>query len=279
MKLAIASIALLAGCAQILGLDDTTLDRRDAAVDAPSVCDMPAFPCDAATGRTLCGQLLEAGTGNPYRVPNPTGQTCTTTEGPCNLAITGQSQATFFAGTSADRVMGQIDDCGHFKIPDVEMTSTNVAITIAGSDVADSARLLFDLSVGSNTENGIKALVVTTARKTAWATSLAIAETEIASGYLVRYLTETGMAVPMEEVRVSGAPVGGPVTRPWAAFFTGDFDALDPALMKTSAAGTALIGPPSGTFKIGGFHVGATCEAVGLQDVSNTLIYVVLDDC
>lgn len=279
MKLAVASFALLAGCAQILGLDDTTLDRRDAAVDAPNVCDTPAFACSAATGRTLCGRLVEAGTGAPYRVTNPTAQTCTTTEGPCNLTISGQSQATFFAGTSADRVMGQIDDCGHFMIPDVERAATNIAITITGSDVATSARLLFDLSVGSSTELGISALVVPTARKTAWAGALSIAETAIASGYLVRYVTTQGIGVPAEEVRVSGATVGGPVTRPWAAYFTGDFDAPDPALMATTTAGTALIAPPSGTFRIGGFHVGATCGRDGFQDVSNTLIYIVLKGC
>ena len=96
MRLVVASIALLSGCAQILGLDDTKLDRRDAAADAPNICDTSAFECVATTGRTVCGQLFVAGTGEPYRVANPTAQACTTTEGPCGVTVTGQSAATFF---------------------------------------------------------------------------------------------------------------------------------------------------------------------------------------
>lgn len=280
MKLALASLALLAGCAQILGLEDTTLDRRDAAVDAPSVCDTPAVACTAVTGRTLCGQLVIAGTGDPYRVADPAGQACTSTEGPCGLTVFGQGLATYFAGGTTDRVVGQVDDCGHFVIPDVDATATEVAIGISGSDVATSARLVLDLTAGGGTETGIAALVVPTATKVGWASQLAIAETEIASGYLVRYVTTMGAAVPMEEVRISGAAVGGPVTRPWAAYFTGEFDTVDPALTATTAFGTALIaGPTTGMFRIGGFHVGRTCGHDGFESVSDTLIHIVLEDC
>ncbi|MBA3451694.1 MAG: hypothetical protein H0T42_01200 [Deltaproteobacteria bacterium] len=277
MKLAIASLAVLAGCAQILGLDDTRFDRRDAAADAPNVCDTPAFECVATTGRTVCGQLFAAGTGEPYRVANPMAQVCTTTEGPCGLTVSGQSTATLFAGTTADRVMGQVDDCGHFVISDLDATATNVAISISGTDVASSARLLFELS--DTTETKVAVVVVPTATQETWATQLAIAQTEIASGYLVSYLTNTGAPVPIEEVRVGGAPVVGPPTRPWAAYFT-EADTLDPALTATSAKGTALIASPlTGDFRIGGFHVGKTCGRDGFQTVSNTLIYIVLEDC
>ena len=281
MKLVVASIAMIlaAGCAQILGLDDTKLDRRDAPDDAPSVCDTPAVACTPSSGRTLCGQLITAGTGLPYRVPNPTGQTCTTTEGPCNLMVYGQSLATYFAGTIVDRKTGQVDDCGHFAIPDVDPAALSVAIGITGSDVGNSARLVLDLPAAGTIETGITAVVVPTARKTAWAGSLSIAESEIASGYLVRYLTTPGVAVQGEEVRVGGAAVGGPVTHPWAGYFTSEFDLLEPTATATTTSGNAFIAAPSGTFRIGGFHVGATCGRDGFQDVSNTLIYVVLKGC
>lgn len=280
MKLAVASIVLLTGCAQILGLEDTKLDRRDAAADAPNVCDTPAFECIATTGRTVCGQLFVAGTGQPFRVANPAAQACTTTEGPCGLTVTGQSSATFFAGTAADRVMGQVDDCGHFVIPDLDLATTNVAIAISGTEVASSARLVFDLAAGTTTETGVDALVVPTATRAAWAGQLSLADTAIATGYLIRYLTALGAPVPMEEVRVGGAAVVGPPTRPWASFFTGEFDMLDPALMATSSGGTTLVATPeTGTFRLGGFHTGKQCFRDGFSSVANTLIYIVLTDC
>ena len=279
MKLALASIALLTGCAQILGLEDTQLNFLDAPVDAPNVCDTPAFPCAATTGRALCGQLVTSGTATPFRVANPTAQVCASTEGPCGLTVFGQSLATYFAGGTLDRVTARVDDCGHFVV-DMDPTATDVAIGIAGTDVVTSARLVLDLMAGASTEPGIAALVVPRTTSTGWATQLAIAESEIASGYLVRYVTTAGVAVPMEQVRVSGAPVGGPVARPWAAYFTGEFETFDPSLMATTALGTAFIAPPTtGTFRIGGFHIGRTCERAGLQSVTDTLLHVVLKGC
>jgi hypothetical protein len=280
VKLALASFALLAGCAQILGLEDTTLDRRDAAADAPNICDTPAFECIATTGRSVCGRLFVAGTGEPYRVADPTAQSCTTLEGPCGLTVTGQGEETFFARTIADRVAALVDDCGHFAILDLDPAVTDVAIEITGPDVASSARLVFDLPATSTTETGVAALVVPTSTKAAWAAQLTVAETEIATGYLVRYVTSVGAAVPMEEVRVGGATVGGPPTRPWASYFTGEFDVLDPTLTATTAGGTAFIATPAtGMFRLGGFHTGKTCGRDGFATVAETLIYMVLKDC
>ena len=280
MRLALASLALLTGCAQILGLDDTKLDRRDAAADAPNVCDTPAFPWVATTGRTVCGQLFVAGTGEPYRVANPAAQACTSTEGPCGVTVTGQSSATFYASTSADRVPGQVDDCGHFVIPDHDLAATEIAIAISGTEVANTARVVFDLDAATTIETGVAALVVPTATKAAWATQLSLTETDIATGYLIRYVTTLGAAVPMEEVRVGGAAVMGPPARPWASYFTGDFDLLDPTLIATNTGGTALVATPTtGTFKLGGFHTGKTCGRDGFASVTDTLIYLVLKDC
>ncbi len=280
MRLVVASFALLAGCAQILGLDDTKLDRRDAAADAPNICDTPAFECVATTGRTVCGQLFVAGTGNPYRVANPTAQACTTAEGPCGVTVTGQSSATFFASAAVDRVMGKVDDCGHFVIPDLDLAAPDVAIAIAGPEVASTARLVFDLDAGATTETGVAAVVVPTATRSAWATQLSLTETDIATGYLMSYVTTLGVAVPMEEVRVGGAAVLGPPVRPWAGYFTGELDMLDPTLMATTMGGTAIVATPTtGTFRLGGFHTGKTCSRDGFASVIDTLIYLVLTDC
>ncbi len=279
MKLATAALALLSGCAQILGLEDTKFDFKDAAVDAPDICDTPALVCTASTGRSACGRLFVAGTGEPYKVAAPTGQLCTTTEGPCGLTVFGQSKATYFAGTSLDRVMGQVDDCGHYTIADLDSTVADVAIGISGNEVVASGRLLLDRPTTQGTDEDVEALVVPIASPPAWADQLGIAPTSVETGYLVKYITAMGAPVPMEEVRISGAAVGGPKLAPWAAYFTGSFDALDQTLTATTTAGTAFIGPPPGTFRIGGFHVGKTCGRDGFELVNNTLVYVVMKDC
>jgi hypothetical protein len=279
VKLAVASIALLAGCAQILGLENTELDRKDAGIDAPDVCDRPAFACDGSVGRTVCGRLFTAVTGEPYRVAEPTGQLCTSTEGPCGLTVFGQSVATYDAGTSADRVPATVDDCGYYAVPDFDAAIADVAIGISGSEVVNTARLLLDRPITAGSDTDVDALVVPTATPPAWATQLGIAETDIATGYLIRFVTATNAPVPMEELRISGAAVGGPPTVPWASYFIGRFDMFDPALTATTAPGTAFVGPPAGSFRIGGFHPGKTCGRDGFQAVNMTLIYAVMKDC
>jgi len=282
VKLAVvmsASLALVTGCAQILGLEDTKFDFKDAAADAPDICDTPAIECTASTGRSVCGRLFVAGTGEPFKVAEPTGQLCSTTEGPCGLTVFGQSAATYFAGTSDDRVTGQVDDCGHYSIADLDATVADIAVGMSGSTVVATGRLLLDRPTTSGTDLDVEALVVPIASPPAWADQLGIAPTSVETGYLVKYLTSTGSPVPMEEVRISGAAVGGPKLAPWAAYFTGPFDVLDPTIMATTTAGAAFISPPLGTFRIGGFQVGKTCGRDGFQLVSNTLIYVVMKDC
>ena len=271
-----ATLLLLActGCAQILGLDDTTLDRRDAGVDAPSICDTPAIACTASTGRSVCGQLTVVSTGEPYRVAAPRGVPCSGLEGPCGLTVFGQPLADYFAGSTTNRIMGQTDDCGHYVIADLSTGATDIAVVATGADIATSGRIVFDAA--ATTIDRVTAPVVPKTTVTAWASQLGVAESALAQGYLVRYLDGAGAPVPMEEVRIAGAGVGMPPTPPWAAYFTGAFDALDRALTATTAQGTVLIAPPSGTFRIGGFHIGKQCGRDGFQAVSNTFLTVVL---
>ena len=252
----------------------TKLDRKDAATDAPSVCDTPAVACNASSGRTVCGQLVSVSTGEPFRVAAPLGQPCSTTEGPCGVTVFGQPMTSFYQGVPAGRVTAQLDDCGHFAIADLDATAMDLAVAVSGPDLAASGRLLLDQTALVVT--GIKVGLVPLTTVSAWATQLGIAESNLATGYLVSYLTAAGDPVPMEEVRIAGAPVGGPPTVPWARYFTGVFDTLDSTLTATGAGGTVFIAPPSGTFRIGGFHIGKQCFRDGFQAVSNTLLSVAL---
>ena len=278
MRLHALAIAGQIGCAQILGLDNTTFDQKDAQIDAPGICD-GAPACTAFTGRSLCGQLIGTGTTpGPVRVAAPTGDVCSGTEGPCGLSGFGQPLASFFTGTTTDQIPARIDDCGRFVVPDLDASIGNVAIVVQGASFSSTARLVFDRPTIIGTDTGIDALVVTSETRLAWATQMSLAETDVASGYLVRYKTDPlGLS---EEARVDGAkPPGPPPTPPWAAYFGNDFELLDPALVATGAEGTALIVPNVGTFKLGGFRPGKQCERDALQRVLSTLIFVTLDAC
>jgi hypothetical protein len=96
-------------------------------VDAPSVCD-GAPACAAGTGRSVCGYLVQTGAmaGTPLRVASPTGQSCATlgsTEGPCALSIFGQPMTSYFAGNTADQIVGELDDCGRYVIRDIDQSA------------------------------------------------------------------------------------------------------------------------------------------------------------
>lgn len=274
MKLALVLVIASAGCAQILGLDETKLDKHDAGVDAPNVCDTPAIACTASTGHSVCGQLTNAANGAPLRVADPQAVSCTGADGPCALTVFGQPLASYYQGTTTGRVAAQIDDCGHFAIADLDMAAKDFAVIATGSGTATSGRIVLDAT--TPTTDHVAVPVVQTATVTAWAMQLGLAESALAQGYLVRYLDGAGAPVAMEEVRVGGAAVGPPGTPPWAAYFSTDFETLDPALTATGSPGTALISPPAGTFKIGGFHVGKQCFHDGFQAVSNTYLSLVL---
>jgi hypothetical protein len=264
-----------------LALIALALTGCDAGVDAPDICDTPAIACTASTGRTVCGQLTIASTGEPYRVASPRGVPCSGTEGPCGLTIFGQPLATYFQGSTTNRIMGQTDDCGHYVIPDVDSGAMDIAVIATGANIRTSGRLVFDAT--ATTVDRVTTPIVLVDTVTAWAGQLGVAESAIAQGYLVRYLDGVGAPVAMEEVRVAGAAVGAPgtpPTPPWAAYVsssgTGPFETLDKALTATTALGTVLIAAPSGTFRIGGFHVGKQCGRDGFQAVSNTFLTVVL---
>jgi hypothetical protein len=290
VKLALVLVACT-GCAQLLGLDSTKFDFKDAMVDAPSVCD-GAPACVANTGRSVCGQLVDTGAngGALLRVASPTGTACSSTEGPCALAVYGQTKTAFFA-SSATRVAGTIDDCGRFVVPDLDATAADVAVVFTATTNVTTATLVLGRPTMTGTDTGVigygvtTATVgtdtgvigygVTTATEADWGSQLS---TTISAGYLVTQVDTTGAPAVGFVDWVMGGPVVGPPVPPWDAYFSGGkaFGAFDPQQRMTDASGTSLVVPPTGSFMLGGARTGRTCKQIGLQLVPNALVHVAL---
>ncbi|HTL33834.1 MAG TPA: hypothetical protein VL326_11950 [Kofleriaceae bacterium] len=278
----------LVGCAQILGLEDTKFDQKDATVDAPSMCD-GAPRCIAMTGRSACGQLFGTGSmaGTPLRAASPTGMTCAelgSSEGPCALSIQGQSKTTFFAGTGADVIAGEIDDCGRFVIPDLDASLADVAIVAkGGTDFIDSAALVLGRPTMMGTDLKIELPIVSTMTDTAWGMQLdSTNPPSVEGGYLVSYVDANGIPTSGIEIRVNtgggSGPIGKPPATPWGAYFTGTmpFGMFDMALTTTQEGGTAAVHPATGAFMLGGQKTGRTCTQISLQALPAAVIHVVV---
>lgn len=266
------------GCAQLLGLDDTKFLYKDGAVDAPSVCD-GAPACVSTTGRSVCGQLFGTGAqaGELLRAATPTGTACMpgSTDGPCALSVYGQSEASFFAGTSTDRVAGTVDDCGRFVVPDLDVTAADVAVVFNGPNFVTNASLVLGRMTVAGEDKNVPAFAAVTTTLTDWGTQLS---TTVSDGYLV---TEADASGPLatEEVWVSGGPVPGPPNPPWSAYFSGGkpFGTLDPNAKMTDASGSSLVVPAaSAPFMLGGKRTGHTCMQVSVQPVAGALIHITL---
>ncbi|MBA2540236.1 MAG: hypothetical protein H0V17_11415 [Deltaproteobacteria bacterium] len=284
--LGIASLTL-AGCAQLLGLEQTTFSPGDAIPDATSVCDGLPAACVATTGRSICGQLFGTGATAdvPLRVTDPTGATCDAAniEGPCGVQVTALPMASFFDGVATGEVTGQIDDCGRFTVLDVDPAIPEVAVRF--SDLAltlqPSATLVRNRvpTIGIDQDIAGYAVLLTTTQE--WATQLGVSPDNTSSGYLVRY-TAQGISLPNEAVAVdSGSALTNPAgTIPWAAYFGASaFGAIEVGAMVTSTSGTALAVLPAGPFSLEGFRQGRRCGIMGLRSVANTLIHVIEVDC
>ena len=277
---AVLAVVLLSGCAQMLGLENTKFDQRDATVDAPSVCD-GAPACIVSSGRSTCGQLMQTGAdaGTPLRVASPTGQSCAmlnSSEGPCALTIFGQPMASYFAQDAASRIAGEIDDCGRFVVPDIDHNAANVAVVVTGTDIAESAAVVIGRETVIGTDVGVVLPVVTLAASTAWGMQLVPSNPpDVTSSYLVTFATMSDMPY---QLRVGGAAVGDPPTQPWGAYFSGTvpFGTLDPVLDGSQANRSALVVPPSGLVRLSGQRPGKTCVEVMVQAVPGALIHVTL---
>ncbi len=277
MKLALVLVACT-GCAQLLGLDNTKFDYKDAMVDAPSVCD-GAPACTSTTGRSVCGIVIGTGAnaGTPLRVASPTGGACTTADGPCALTVYGQTKANFFAG-AATQVAGTIDDCGRFVVPDLDPTAADVAVVLTAASNVKTATLVLGRPTEAGTDTNVLAYAVASTTATSWGMQLSPSSPPtISSGYLVTQADAAGAPLAGEEVWVNGGPVAGPPTVPWSAYFTDKaFGTLAPGQTATAAGGTSLVVPATGSFMLGGARTGKTCKQITVQLVSDVLIHVTL---
>jgi hypothetical protein len=100
--------------------------------------------CPAGTGgkQTICGQLYDFETGQPFAAPSATGAQCGTgvTSGPCALGIqafdAGKIPTSGLPGSLLPTGQVYIDDCGRFRIPDVSQPATVPLIVLGVDDVA-----------------------------------------------------------------------------------------------------------------------------------------------
>lgn len=279
----LAVATLLGGCSQILGLEDTSFEHRDATVDAPSACD-GAPRCTSTTGRSVCGQVYGTGAsaGQLVRVAAPTGETCanlSSTEGPCGYQVYGQALASYYAGGAVDRIVGEIDDCGRFVVPDLETTIDDIAIVFTGTDIIESTTLVIDREMAVGTDRGVVAPLVGMLLPAQWAMEVnATNPPTLDSGYLVTYINPSGLPIAMQELRVNGGAVADPPTSPWGAYFSGDapYGMIDPTASTTSASGSALVSPATGSFMLGGFRPGKNCTPVTVEPKLNAFVHVAL---
>lgn len=287
MRRGLAAVALAGatGCAQLLGLEETTFEPGDSGIDAPGVCD-GAPACTSTTGRSLCGQLFGTGdrAGQPLRVAAPTGGACApgSLEGPCAFTVGALPKASLFASLPDGRVEGTVDDCGRFVVPDVDPSLPDVAVVVSGTDQHTTASLVLGRPPEVGEDRGIRALGVTSATVLAWGAQLRDPPVDAATGYLVEYTNGGNPVLGDAVAKDSGSPLTNPFgTVPWAAYFTGfePFGVLDPTLTVTANSGSALVVPGGGIFSIDGFRTGRRCKISDLQQVTNTLVHIVQVDC
>jgi hypothetical protein len=100
--------------------------------------------CPVGTGgkQTICGQLYDFETGQPFAQAGATGAQCGTcaTTGPCALGIKAYDAGVFAqsGGTSGALATGPvyIDDCGRFRISDVPQPGPPGAVALGVDDIA-----------------------------------------------------------------------------------------------------------------------------------------------
>lgn len=283
MRVALAAATLLTGCSQILGLEGTTFEHRDAMADAPSNCDGTPR-CTASNGRSVCGQLYGTGesAGTLVRDAAPTGETCaslSSTTGPCAYNVYAQSLADYHADNAVSRIIGEIDDCGRYFVSDLDLSIEDVAVVFTGTDIIESVSLKLDRPMAAGVDTGVDAHLVVMNVPMTWAMQIDGANPPtIPAGYLVTYVNMLGEPIPTQELRVNGGTVGDPPTVPWGAYFSGDnrYQAVDSAATSTGASGSAIVVPAASSFMLGGFRTGKNCTPVTLEPHPDAFIHLAL---
>jgi hypothetical protein len=282
---ALLAAALLAGCAQVLGLDST--DRRDA--EGPPLPDggvcSAELACAAGAERAVCGRLVDAVTQQPLVAPGATGAACVqSADGPCAFAVAGLSADELFTGTGAP-IAGTVDDCGRYRVEGVAGERLAVTATpIAPADAVYRRSASTVLYNAAGNVDGLEVPIVPIATIAGWEAEAALA---IPEALLVKFRLGTTPSAGFV-AKIDTVPVALPPTPPFAVYFHGanPFETIvDPgagALRADSGeTGTAALVPAStAAFSLGGAKPGKNCtEVAGIQLVPALLVYVELMNC
>jgi hypothetical protein len=284
----LAALAALAagGCAQILGLDDT--QRRDAS--GPGVCDQP-IDCTGAGMRAICGQLVDAVTGQAFQRVGATGAAClpTDTDGPCGFAIAGADGADeneLFSTIDTTTPATVVDDCGRFKIE--ALTGERLAVVATPVAPADGTyRKVIRGVLHNDLEpviTGVDVVVVRHSLVTDWETQ---SGQTIPEALLL--LFRSGNTLIRDVVsKINTVQVPLPPAVPYALYFGGPnpFETvLDPVSgglqARSGATGTGLVFPvDTNPFTLGGSQPGKNClEISGVRRIVAALVWIDLTDC
>lgn len=101
-----------------------------------------ACPIPAGGKQTVCGQIYDFATGQPFAQAGATGARCTTptASGPCSLGIRALDAAAFVTSQGAQGALETrdvyIDDCGRYRLSDITLPAMSPLIALGVEDIA-----------------------------------------------------------------------------------------------------------------------------------------------
>lgn len=222
-----------------------------------SDCQVP-LPCPAAADMrvTVCGQLVDAETRQPVRAAAPTGMPCDpanpTADGPCSLRLRAYDAVDLATNGAMGIPLGAVDtlvdDCGRFRLRDVEYPASADFVGITADDVgAPDNVVLSGLIREIAPARGYPDNTIMVVRHTtdqAWTTNagnpFGSATFSERGALLARYVYDS---TPTSGVSATSAGLIVPANR---AFYFADTDSsqattVDPNLTQTGANGSALL--------------------------------------
>ena len=206
----------------------------------PIECPVPA------SGITICGQIVEAGSNDAIVAEFPTGEVCAATAaGPCALRMQVYDALELSMNPAGAVALGAdvvVDDCGRFRASNVPAPSFGfVALTV---DDAPGSGDLFRVTAVSvedtpSAQTGITAYATAAAMDEAWSASAGlVGDTFAERGVVALVFGHQGVPRSGVEARRGGASV------PDDDFYFSDTDdartTVDAGLALTGSNGTAL---------------------------------------
>jgi hypothetical protein len=146
-----------------------------------------ACPVGTNNKQTICGQIFDFETGQPFAASSATGAQCGTgaTAGPCALGFKAYDAVAFAqsggAGGALTTGAVYIDDCGRFRIPDVSQPAAAPVIALGVDDIAapgptglTNAVGVTTMAIANGASRDVEAFVVKPSTTAGWSgTSLA----------------------------------------------------------------------------------------------------------